>query len=101
MADTDVVRGARFALDDVMRLGGAKPGDKTLVDAFVPFVDALEKATGDGAPLATAWSVASEACYEAARATAPLRPRLGRARPLAERSVGHPDAGAISLAMIA
>ena len=101
MADTDVVRGARFALDDVMRLGGAKPGDKTLVDAFVPFVEALEKTAGDGASLATAWSVASEACYEAARATAPLRPRLGRARPLAERSVGHPDAGAISLAMIA
>jgi dihydroxyacetone kinase len=101
IADADVVRGARLALDDVMRLGGAKPGDKTLVDSFVPFVEALEKAAAEGTPVAAAWSKAADLCEEAARATAPLRPRLGRARPLADRSVGHPDAGATSLAMIA
>jgi dihydroxyacetone kinase len=99
--DADIVRGARLALDDVMRLGGAKPGDKTLVDSFVPFVEALEKRVGEGAPVAMAWSKAAEVCEEAARATAPLRPQLGRARPLADRSVGHPDAGATSLGMIA
>ncbi|MFT4160117.1 DAK2 domain-containing protein, partial [Shinella sp.] len=98
---TDVVRGARLALDDVMRLGGAKPGDKTLVDAFVPFVAALEAASMNGAPLKEAWEKAGIACEEAAQATAPLSPRLGRARPLAERSIGHPDAGAVSLALIA
>lgn len=97
----DVVRGARLALDDVMRLGGAKPGDKTLVDAFVPFVAALEAASMNGVPLKEAWEKASIACEEAAQATAPLSPRLGRARPLAERSIGHPDAGAVSLALIA
>jgi dihydroxyacetone kinase len=97
----EVVRGARLALDDVMRLGGAKPGDKTLVDSFVPFVEALERAASGGARLSQAWSTASEVSEEAARATAPLRPRLGRARPLADRSVGHADAGATSLAMIA
>ena len=97
----DVVSGARLALDDVMRLGGAKPGDKTLVDAFVPFVAALEAASMNGAPLKEAWEKASIACEEAAQATAPLSPRLGRARPLAERSIGHPDAGAVSLALIA
>lgn len=96
-----VVRGARLALDDVMRLGGARPGDKTLVDAFVPFVEALEMAAGEDVPLARAWSGAADAADKAARATAPLRPRLGRARPLADRSVGHPDAGATSLALIA
>ncbi|GMB79837.1 dihydroxyacetone kinase family protein [Shinella zoogloeoides] len=97
----DVVRGARLALDDVMRLGGAKPGDKTLVDAFAPFVATLEAASMNGAPLKEAWEKASIACEEAAQATAPLSPRLGRARPLAERSIGHPDAGAVSLALIA
>jgi dihydroxyacetone kinase len=97
----DVVRGARVALDDVMRLGGAKPGDKTLVDAFVPFVAALETAMSDGLTLKDAWRKASLVCEEAAQATAPLAPRLGRARPLAERSIGHPDAGAVSLALIA
>jgi dihydroxyacetone kinase len=99
--DDDIVRGARQALDDVMRLGGARPGDKTLVDSFFPFVEALEKTSGDGAAIARAWSAAADICDEAARATAPMRPRLGRARPLADRSVGHPDAGATSLAMIA
>lgn len=99
--DADVVRGARAALDDVMRLGGARPGDKTLVDAFVPFVEALEAAAGGGRSLQEAWRQASDACEAAARATAPLTPKLGRARPLAERSIGHPDAGAVSLALIA
>ncbi|GAA4173972.1 dihydroxyacetone kinase family protein [Shinella granuli] len=101
LQDTDIVRGARLALDDVMRLGGAKPGDKTLVDAFVPFVAALETASADGLSLKEAWRKASVTCEAAAAATAPLSPRLGRARPLAERSIGHPDAGAVSLALIA
>ena len=96
-----VARGARQALDDVMRLGGAKPGDKTLVDAFVPFVALLETAMRDGLSLKEAWQKASLGCEEAALATAPLSPRLGRARPLAARSIGHPDAGAVSLALIA
>jgi dihydroxyacetone kinase len=97
----EIVAGARLALDDVMRLGGAKPGDKTLVDAFVPFVETLEKAFAGGEPLDQAWRAAADACEAAAQATAPLRPRLGRARPLAERSVGHPDAGAISFSLVA
>lgn len=101
LVEADVVRGARIALDDVMRLGGAKPGDKTLVDAFVPFVAALETAKSNGLSLKEAWQKASLICDEAAQATAPLTPRLGRARPLAERSIGHPDAGAVSLALIA
>lgn len=99
--DAAVVLGARQALDDVMRLGGAKPGDKTLVDAFVPFVAVLETAMRDGLSLKEAWRKASLGCEEAALATAPLSPRLGRARPLAARSIGHPDAGAVSLALIA
>ncbi|WP_125613614.1 dihydroxyacetone kinase family protein [Specibacter cremeus] len=81
-------------------LGRAKPGDKTLVDALVPFVDELRAAVGRGTPFARAWSGAARAAVEAATATAGLRPKLGRARPLAEKSVGTPDAGATSLALI-
>ncbi|EYR78666.1 dihydroxyacetone kinase family protein [Shinella sp. 838] len=101
LQDADIARGARLALEDVMRLGGAKPGDKTLVDAFVPFVAALETAKADGLSRKEAWQKAAVTCAEAAEATAPLSPRLGRARPLAARSIGHPDAGAVSLALIA
>jgi dihydroxyacetone kinase len=84
-----------------VRVGGAKVGDKTLVDAFVPFVSTLEAQLNEGVPLAVAWRSAAQAATGAAEATADLAPRLGRARPLAERSLGHPDAGAISLALCA
>ena len=93
--------GAVAALAGVTRLGGAKPGDKTLVDALDPFAHALEAAVSKGASTRAAWEAAAEAATEAATQTADLVPRLGRARPLAERSKGHPDAGAISLAMAA
>ncbi len=99
--DGAVVCGGRRALDAVTTLGRAKPGDKTLVDAFVPFVETLESAFASGKPLADAWKQAAEVAKVAAKATAPLIPKLGRARPLAEKSVGHPDAGAISLALVA
>jgi dihydroxyacetone kinase len=80
-------------------MGGAKLGDKTMVDAYVPFVDALAAAVGAGDELSVAWEKAAEAARKAADETAPLRPRIGRARPLADKSVGTPDAGAVSFAM--
>jgi dihydroxyacetone kinase len=84
-----------------MRLGRASVGDKTLVDAFEPFVATLATEVGRGQPLPAAWNAAAIAATKAAEATAALAPRLGRARPHAARSVGHPDAGAVSLALCA
>jgi dihydroxyacetone kinase len=92
-------RGAADALESVMALGGAKPGDKTLVDAFGPFVRVLTDQIDSGAAVATAWAAAATAAEQAATDTAQLSPRLGRARPLAERSLGHRDAGAVSFAL--
>nr|WP_314093054.1 dihydroxyacetone kinase family protein [uncultured Shinella sp.] len=96
-----VVKGARTALEGVTRLGRARVGDKTLVDALVPFVETLEAAFASGMPLRDAWAEAASASQASADATARLAPKLGRARPIAERSIGHPDAGAISLALVA
>ncbi|WJS86867.1 dihydroxyacetone kinase family protein [Paracoccus sp. TOH] len=96
-----VAAGAEAGLQAVLRLGGARPGDKTLVDAFLPFAETLRATVDDGAALAEAWRRAATRATEAAEATAELSPKLGRARPLAERSIGHPDAGAISLALCA
>lgn len=81
-------------------LGRAKPGDKTLVDALLPFVDTLELALMSGEETAKAWVKAADAAAVAAAETAALTPKLGRARPLAEKSVGTPDAGATSFGMI-
>jgi D-erythrulose 4-kinase len=95
-----VAAAARAALDTVVRLGRAKVGDKTMVDALVPYVERLEAAAAAGLPLVDALAAAAEDATAAARATSELRPALGRARPLAERSLGHPDAGATSLALV-
>jgi dihydroxyacetone kinase len=96
-----VAMGARAGLEAVMRLGRAKVGDKTLVDSFDPFVSALHNAVGKGQPLAAAWNEAARAATAAADATAQLAPKIGRARSHTARSLGHPDAGAISLALCA
>jgi dihydroxyacetone kinase len=106
LLDTDddageaAARAARAALEEIVRLGKAKPGDKTMVDALQPYVERLESELRSGAPLDRALRTAAETATQAAEATAALRPRLGRARPLAERSIGTPDAGATSLALV-
>lgn len=99
--DPDAVLAAVGAYaDTITTLGGARLGDKTLVDALLPFVSALQDHLSHGEPLANAWRAAATAASVAAANTAALRPQKGRARPLAEKSLGHPDAGATSLALI-
>jgi len=106
LGDTDPVdaaaqvRAAREALDALQRVGKAEPDDKTMLDAFIPCVQTLESEVQAGKPIGEAWRKAAEAAESAAQATAPMRPRIGRARPLAERSVGHADAGAVSFGYI-
>ncbi len=94
----DVLGAVDAFLVAVTGLGKAEPGDKTLVDAVLPFRDRLASGLGAGKRLAVAWSAAAEAATAAAQATAALSPRTGRARPLAHRSVGSPDPGAVSFA---
>lgn len=89
------VRAAATQLADV---GGAQPGDKTMLDALLPFADAFGAALSAGSATGDAWRTAADAAAAAAAATAELTPRVGRARPLAARSVGTPDAGATSMA---
>lgn len=90
----------QHAVDTMMRIGGAQPGDKTMLDALVPFARALGDAVATGAPLDQAWEQACHLAVEAAAATSHLSPRVGRARPLAHRSVGTPDPGATSAATL-
>ncbi|WP_350001324.1 dihydroxyacetone kinase family protein [Pseudarthrobacter sp. WHRI 8279] len=95
-----VAAGVSGAAAAIMDFGKAKPGDKTLVDVLVPFRDALASAVGAGQSLTEAWGLAAAAAQEAADATANLLPLMGRARPHAEKSLGTPDAGAVSMALI-
>ncbi len=84
----------RSWLQALVELGKAQVGDKTLLDAAVPFVETLSASLDAGLP--GAWERAVAAAETAAQATAELSPKVGRARPLAARSIGHPDPGAIS-----
>jgi dihydroxyacetone kinase len=96
----NVAAGAQAATDAIMSFGKAEVGDKTMVDALVPFSETLTRDVAAGVELATAWKTAADATSAAAAATADLLPRMGRARPHAEKSLGTPDAGAYSFGLI-
>ena len=96
----DLLRALRAALDGVVELGAAQPGDKTMVDALGPAIDALSEALDAGEPLERALAAATTAAEAGARATVPLQARKGRASYLGERSIGHQDPGATSAVLI-
>jgi phosphoenolpyruvate---glycerone phosphotransferase subunit DhaL len=90
----------RVALEEIQRLGAAQPGDKTIVDALVPAIDAFERALRSGQDLVGAAGRARAAAEDGMRATVPLQARKGRASYLGPRSVGHQDPGATSTALL-
>ena len=77
----------------ISELGGAKPGDRTMLDALDPFVKALKKSIG-GKTSREAVLAAVEAAERGVEATAQMKPRLGRSSYLGDRVLGHPDPGA-------
>ena len=95
---TDIAAAFDAALQAVIGLGRAAPGDKTMVDALQPYCQRLRSDLQAGIDLAQALQNAADTCLMAAKATAELVPKLGRARPHGSRSLGHPDPGAMSLA---
>lgn len=103
-SDENAVRclaaGLSKAFVGIEDLGGAKPGDKTMLDAIQPAMEALEHARGEDAPLVEALAQAADAAEAGAEATVPLQARKGRASYLGERSVGHKDPGAASFALL-
>jgi dihydroxyacetone kinase-like protein len=96
----DLARAFRGALDAIRALGGAQPGDKTMVDALAPVVEVLERAAAEALLVQSALDRAAGAADEGARATIGMRATIGRARYLGERSIGHQDPGATSFALI-
>jgi D-erythrulose 4-kinase len=91
--------GVAAALRSIQQVGKAKLGDKTLVDVLAPASETLSAAVADGQGLGAAMAQTARVAEHAAQGTAALTPKIGRARPLAEKSYGTPDAGAVSLAL--
>ena len=96
---TDWSAGLAAAVDAIGELGGAKSGDRTMIDALHPAAAAFAAGLAAGRSAAGAWAAAVSAAEEGAAATARMYPRLGRASYLGERAVGTPDAGAMAVAI--
>jgi dihydroxyacetone kinase len=77
----------------ISELGGAKPGDRTMLDALDPFVKALKQSQDEKAPREAVLS-AVDAAERGMEATAQMKPRLGRSSYLGDRVLGYPDPGA-------
>jgi phosphoenolpyruvate---glycerone phosphotransferase subunit DhaL len=88
------------ALAGVQKLGAAREGEKTMVDALAPAVAALDKAVAEGATAGAALSALAGAAAAGAQATISMQALKGRASYLGPRSVGHEDPGAASTALI-
>lgn len=95
-----ISQGVAEAAKRVMEFGKAEVGDKTLVDVLIPFSATLSDGIRLGHPPEKAWHAAADAADEAAKSTQSLVPKMGRARPHAGKSMGTPDPGAVSMAMI-
>lgn len=87
------------ARDGIVARGKAESGDKTMVDAWTPAVDAAA-AAAEGRDVHSVLVAAAEAAEAGAVATDPMLARKGRASYLGERSIGHRDPGAVSTALI-
>ncbi|MCX5257614.1 dihydroxyacetone kinase subunit DhaL [Streptomyces canus] len=90
VSEEELAEALRAGVEAVMTLGGAAPGDKTMIDTLVPAVDAL----------GTGFAAARTAAEQGALSTTPLQARKGRASYLGERSIGHQDPGATSAALL-
>jgi dihydroxyacetone kinase-like protein len=87
-------------LAGVQKRTKAQVGDKTVMDALVPAVQALKEAVEEGADIAGALHVAAKAALQGAVSTKDLQARFGRARNLGQKSIGEQDPGAMSIALI-
>ncbi|WP_433506910.1 dihydroxyacetone kinase subunit DhaL [Pseudonocardia halophobica] len=90
----------RAGLEGVVARGRPEAGDKTMYDALAPALDALDESLAGGASLGDALRAASAAADAGRDATIPMLARKGRASYLGERSVGHQDPGATSVALL-
>jgi phosphoenolpyruvate---glycerone phosphotransferase subunit DhaL len=99
--DADALHTAlRAGLAGVVERGKAEPGDKTMVDALLPALDAMEALIKKGSDLVAAVTATRDAAAAGRDATVQMVARKGRASYLGERSVGHMDPGAASMSLL-
>ncbi|EPR13025.1 hypothetical protein L323_06790 [Ruminiclostridium papyrosolvens C7] len=88
------------AVDGIQKRGGAKLGDKTLLDALIPATEALKAGADKGEEMLSAMKAAAEAAVAGGEKTKTMVATKGRASYVGERSVNYPDAGAVAIGVI-
>jgi dihydroxyacetone kinase-like protein len=94
LAPADVVALFQAGVEGLQQRGKAEPGDKTMLDALLPALDAMRRALEDGSGLAEILERGAAAAEAGMRATNAMQARKGRASYLGARSIGHQDPGA-------
>jgi dihydroxyacetone kinase-like protein len=92
----DMAAALNAAIEGVKMRGKATTGEKTMLDALVPALEAMQKSVADGGDVHAALVAATAAAEEGMKATIPMLATKGRASYLGERSIGHQDPGATS-----
>jgi dihydroxyacetone kinase-like protein len=92
----DMVALFQAGIEGVAQRGKAAAGDKTMLDALLPALDAMRKSLGDGCSLTAILDAGAAAAQAGMLATIPMQARKGRASYLGARSIGHQDPGATS-----
>ncbi|MBO0454223.1 dihydroxyacetone kinase subunit DhaL [Candidatus Enterococcus murrayae] len=98
LSTTVLSLGVKNAIDTIKKRGKASLGDKTMLDALIPASEVLEKNTDNN--LIEALSEATSAAYQGVEKTKDYPAKFGRAKFLGDRSLGHQDAGATTVAII-
>jgi dihydroxyacetone kinase-like protein len=96
----DVVALFQVGIEGVQQRGKAAAGDKTMLDALLPALDAMRKGLEDGCSLAVILDAGAAAAHAGMLATVPMQARKGRASYLGARSIGHQDPGATSSSLL-
>lgn len=94
----DFEKALSIAVDAISEIGGAKPGDRTMLDALYPALKTLQE-QNETRSAADTWRAAAEAAEQGALLTADMAPKLGRASYLGNRAIGVPDGGAVAVAI--
>jgi dihydroxyacetone kinase-like protein len=100
LTPSDIDDALQAALEGIKARGKAHAGEKTMIDALEPAVQAYSAAISNGSDLTAALTAAADAAEEGMRATIPMLATKGRASYLGERSIGHQDPGATSSALL-
>lgn len=97
---TDIAAMFTAAVAGIQKRGGAQPGDKTLLDALIPATHAIKKAAGEEKSIREAFEFAAKSAHEGAEYTKTIVAKRGRATYLGDRSLNHPDPGAVAIDII-